>query len=131
MKTHVLTGVATIEKIMCGMEEHAFLRDALLFAGAHHEKWDGTGYPGGLTGTDIPLEGRLLAIVDVYDALISIRPYKSALSHEEASSIIESCAGTHFDPTLVEVFRSVADDFARIAQISHDAARTTAKAGPK
>ena len=116
MKTHVAVGVAAIEKIMCATEEHAFLRSALLFAGAHHEKWDGSGYPAGLAGTDIPLEGRLMAIADVYDALISVRPYKAAFTHETAKRIIEDGAGTSFDPVLVEVFRSVADEFVRIAQ---------------
>jgi len=116
MKTHVAVGVAAIEKIMCTMEEHAFLRYALLFAGAHHEKWDGSGYPAGLAGANIPLEGRLMAIADVYDALISVRPYKTAFTHEAAKRIIEDDAGTKFDPVLVDVFRSVADEFARIAQ---------------
>jgi len=116
MKTHVAVGVDAIEKIMHHADEHAFLRHALLIAGTHHEKWDGTGYPMGLKGRNIPLEGRLMAIVDVYDALISDRPYKKAFTHEEARKIIEEGAGTHFDPVLVAVFRNIADEFARIAQ---------------
>jgi putative two-component system response regulator len=116
MKTHVKVGMDAIEKIMDNTPENSFLRHALLVAGTHHEKWDGTGYPGGFRGEDIPLEGRLMAIVDVYDALISVRPYKKAFSHEEANKIIEDGAGTHFDPTLVDVYRSVADEFSRIAR---------------
>ncbi|MCL1815281.1 MAG: response regulator [Treponema sp.] len=114
MKTHVSVGVDAIEKIMANAEEHAFLRHALLIAGAHHEKWDGSGYPSGLKGDNIPLEGRLMAIADVYDALITVRPYKRAFTHEEACKIIEDGMGTHFDPALVEVFRTVADEFKRV-----------------
>ena len=115
MKTHVNVGVDAIEKIMDNTKEHAFLRHALLVAGTHHEKWDGSGYPVGLKGTDIPLEGRLMAIVDVYDALVSERPYKKAFTHEAATRIIEDGAGTHFDPVLVDVYRYVSAEFDRIA----------------
>ena len=115
MKTHVDIGVDAIQRIMRVTEEHAFLNHALLIAGTHHEKWDGSGYPVGLKGTDIPLEGRLMAIADVYDALVTVRPYKAALSHEEACEIIEEGAGTHFDPALVEIFKKVKDEFKRIS----------------
>jgi len=116
MKTHVTIGVDAIKRIIGNTKEHDFLRHALLIAGAHHEKWDGSGYPRGLKGTNIPLEGRLMAIVDVYDALISERPYKKAFTHEEANKIIEEGVGTHFDPVLVDVYRSVAGEFNRIAR---------------
>ena len=116
MKTHVDEGILAIKKIMSNAHESAFLYHALLIAGTHHEKWDGSGYPEGLKGESIPLEGRLMAIADVYDALISERPYKKALKHEEACRIIEESSGTHFDPTLVEVFRKVEADFSNISQ---------------
>ena len=116
MKTHVTVGVNAIEKIMSNAEEHEFLHHALLIAGTHHEKWDGNGYPGGLKGLGIPLEGRLMTIADVYDALISVRPYKKALTHEEARKIIEESAGTHFDPYLVDVFLKVESEFKRVAE---------------
>ena len=116
MKTHVPVGVTAVEKIMSNSGDHAFLRHALSIVGTHHEKWDGTGYPLGLKGTNIPLEGRLMAIADVYDALISERPYKRAFSHEEASQIIESESGAHFDPVLVDIFRAVEGKFSRIKQ---------------
>jgi putative two-component system response regulator len=116
MKTHVAVGVDAIEKIMQHADEHAFLHHALLIAATHHEKWDGTGYPKGLKGTDIPLEGRLMAIVDVYDALVSVRPYKKSFTHEEACQIIEDGCGTHFDPVLVEVFKNVKNEFKQIAR---------------
>jgi putative two-component system response regulator len=91
--------------------ESDFLKYARIFAGTHHEKWDGSGYPNGLSGEDIPLQGRLMAIVDVYDALISERPYKKAFSHEQAVRIILAGRGTHFDPVLTDVFEQVADQF--------------------
>ncbi|MDR0350734.1 MAG: response regulator [Coriobacteriales bacterium] len=112
MKTHVLIGVEAIERIEKNTTSHDFLRHAKAIAGTHHEKWDGSGYPYGLAGTDIPLEGRLMAIADVYDALISTRPYKKALSTEEAERIIEEGRGTHFDPVLVDLFHLVSDKFA-------------------
>ena len=116
MKTHVSVGVNAIQKIMLYAETHAFLNHALAITGAHHEKWDGSGYPQNLVGINIPLEGRLMAIADVYDALISERPYKKAFSHEEACQIIKDGSGAHFDPVLVDVFRHVEDKFAQIAQ---------------
>ncbi|MBV9849633.1 MAG: diguanylate cyclase [Armatimonadetes bacterium] len=75
----------------------------------HHEKWDGTGYPSGLKGEEIPLTARILAVADVYDALTSARPYRKAWSHEKALSVITKDAGTHFDPTIVEAFLGVID----------------------
>ena len=116
MKSHVTVGVDAIKKIMSKTEGHAFLNHAVLITGTHHEKWDGSGYPNGLKGNDIPLEGRLMAIADVYDALIEVRPYKGALSHEEACKIIEDSSGTHFDPDLIKVFRKIKDEFAKIAK---------------
>jgi putative two-component system response regulator len=116
MKTHVPVGVGAIEQIMDKTKEHAYLNHAVLITGTHHEKWDGTGYPEGLKGKEIPIEGRLMAIVDVYDALISKRPYKEAFSHEESCTIIESGADTHFDPMLVEVFKKVKHEFEKIVQ---------------
>ena len=113
MKTHVTVGVDAIEQIMEKTKEHVFLNHALLVAGTHHEKWNGSGYPVGLKGMNIPLEGRLMAIADVYDALISERPYKKPFTHEKACEIIEDGAGTHFDPALVKVFRSVGHRFAQ------------------
>jgi len=111
MKKHVAVGVEALETMSSKTKEHAFLRHAIAITGTHHEKWDGTGYPKKLSGQNIPLEGRLMAIADVYDALISVRPYKKAIPHEEACRIIENDAGTHFDPVLVDAFRRVKDKF--------------------
>jgi putative two-component system response regulator len=77
----------------------------------HHERWDGNGYPHGLQGDAIPLSARLMGLVDVYDALRSPRPYKSALSHEDCVAIIRSESGKHFDPRVVEAFLLHADTF--------------------
>ena len=121
MKTHVAVGIEAIKKIMRNTDEHAFLDHALLVAGTHHEKWDGTGYPVGMKDKNIPLEGRLMAIADVYDALISERPYKKAFTHEEARKIIVDGSGTHFDPLLVEVFENVETRFEKASQTSGEA----------
>jgi putative two-component system response regulator len=111
MQQHVPFGVGFIEKLEDGEAGSAFLRYAKTFVKYHHEKWDGTGYPGGLSGEDIPLLGRLMAIVDVYDALTSDRPYKKAFSHEEAVCIMLDGGGKHFDPALVSLFAQVAEQF--------------------
>jgi len=87
------------------------LHNAKMFAGFHHERWDGKGYPYGLKETDIPLQGRIMAIVDVYDAITSERPYKKAFTDEEAVQIIMDNAGTHYDPEIVKIFYEVKDAF--------------------
>jgi putative two-component system response regulator len=101
---------------MSNTEKHAFLQHALLIAGTHHEKWDGSGYPNGLKGKNIPLEGRLMAIADVYDALISNRPYKKPFTLEEAAKIIEDGSGNHFDPSLIDVFKKIKGEFETAAR---------------
>ena len=111
IKCHCAEGERIIDGIIEKTEEDRFLLHAKRFAGFHHERWDGTGYPRGLGGEDIPLEGRIMAIADVYDALVSERPYKKPLTHKDAVEIIKKDSGTHFDPKLVEAFLSVADDF--------------------
>jgi putative two-component system response regulator len=118
IKRHVEIGVQAIKKIEAEADEHehSFLRLALRRASGHHEKWDGTGYPGGLKGEEIPLEARLMAIADVYDALISRRPYKEPLSANEARDYIIRGSGTQFDPALVEVFAGVADRFTGVVE---------------
>jgi putative two-component system response regulator len=97
----------------CLNPESSFLKHTKIFAGTHHEKWNGTGYPYGLAGENIPPQGRLMAIADVYDALISTRPYKAPLTHGEAVTIIMDDKGTHFDPILIDMF---ADQFGEISQ---------------
>jgi putative two-component system response regulator len=111
MKTHTTEGVKTIKRIAEKVAVGDFLEYASLIAGNHHEKWDGSGYPCGLAGEAIPLVGRLMALVDVYDALVSARPYKEPMSAEEARAVIVEGKGTHFDPRLVDIFERVFDDF--------------------
>ncbi|MDR2717483.1 MAG: response regulator [Treponema sp.] len=111
MKKHASFGEQIIEKIETLAKESDFLNYAKIFAASHHEKWDGTGYPRGLKEHEIPLLGRIMAIADVYDALVSERPYKKAFSHEEAVRIIIEGSGTQFDSVLVQVFTDAADQF--------------------
>jgi len=107
MKTHTSAGVKIIEQMIRRTGNVEFLQNAKLFAGYHHERWNGTGYPYGLKGLDIPLHGRILAFVDMYDALTTVRPYKQAMSHEAALRIIEEQSGEHFDPKIAEVFSAI------------------------
>ena len=111
IKMHVKFGETVIEQIKKYTAERAFLDQAKILIATHHEKWDGNGYPRGLKGDDIPLQGRLMAIADVYDALTSDRPYKKAFSHEEAVEIIVNDKGRHFDPDLVEIFLNISNKF--------------------
>ncbi|MCL2367304.1 MAG: response regulator [Oscillospiraceae bacterium] len=119
MKTHSQIGADAIGRMEKNTKDSSFLKYAKIFASTHHERWDGKGYPNGLSGTNIPLEGRLMAVADVYDALVSVRPYKEAMSHEQAVKIILSGGGTQFDPQLTQIFGNiVSDQFAEIATIS-------------
>jgi putative two-component system response regulator len=111
IKIHCSEGEKIIDRIIAETEDDGFLNHAKMFAGCHHEKWNGKGYPRGLAAEDIPLQGRIMAIADVDDALVSERPYKKPFTHEQAVEIIRKDAGAHFDPKLVEVFLSVAADF--------------------
>jgi putative two-component system response regulator len=122
MKTHTTLGKEAIEKAESLVEiDTSFLRFAREMAYTHHERWDGKGYPCGLAGADIPLSGRLMAIADVYDALISKRVYKEAMSFAEATKIIIGEAGSHFDPELVKAFELIIDKFESIAKNWSDA----------
>ncbi|MDR1082376.1 MAG: response regulator [Coriobacteriales bacterium] len=116
MQKHVEYGVRILEKVERSTCESSLLKYAKTIAGTHHEKWDGSGYPNGLKGKEIPLEGRLMAVADVYDALISIRPYKEALSFGDARRIMLEGKGSHFDPALIDSFTRVERLFIKVAQ---------------
>ncbi len=117
MKCHTKFGKDAIRETQDQMAtSNSFLVMSEQIAASHHEKWDGTGYPRGLAGADIPLSARLMAIADVYDALVSNRVYKPAFTHEKAVEIIEESSGTHFDPDIVEAFLQVSDTFNDILQ---------------
>lgn len=116
MKRHTLYGRDALDAAAktLGTDE-TFLNTAREIAYYHHEKWDGTGYPEGIAGENIPVAARLMAIVDVYDALISRRPYKEPMPHEQAYAIIRNGRGTHFDPAVVDAFEAIEDTVADIA----------------
>ncbi|MCL2805831.1 MAG: response regulator [Treponema sp.] len=115
MKSHASEGEKIIDSIIVDSGDGYFLQNAKLFAGSHHERWDGSGYPRGLKGEDIPLQGRIMAIADVYDALVSERSYKKAFSHGEAVKIIKDNSGSHFDPELIKIFMICEKDFSKVA----------------
>ncbi|MBF0159281.1 MAG: bacteriohemerythrin [Magnetococcales bacterium] len=138
MKSHTLIG----GHMLLGHDEEP-LATAYVIAMTHHEKWDGTGYPNGLSGNDIPLAGRICAIADVFDALTSERPYKKAWSIERAMAEVERCSDSHFDPDLVGHLRALLPDIIEIQRAYADVnsahlihmldqieATTTAASGP-
>jgi response regulator RpfG family c-di-GMP phosphodiesterase len=116
IKTHTQIGRDALSIAETILGKDTFLSLAKSIAYFHHEKWDGSGYPEGLAGEDIPLEARIVAILDVYDALISERPYKRPFTHQEAIEIIENGIGNHFDPTLARLFMSNHLQFKHIAK---------------
>ena len=121
MKKHVIYGKEIIQKAkMRSSGKNLFLNAATNIAYTHHEKWDGSGYPQGLKGDEIPIEGRLMAIADVYDALTSKRAYKEKFSYEKAENMIISESGTHFDPILIKAFIDLKSEFRKIAQKYED-----------
>jgi len=116
METHAAIGGACLNEIEQRLGSTNFLQMAREIAFAHHEKWDGSGYPRGLKGHEIPLSARIVAVADVYDALTSRRVYKEPYPHEECVQAIRHAAGTQFDPDIVEVWLTVSDKFAEIAR---------------
>ncbi|MDZ4169707.1 MAG: response regulator [Coriobacteriia bacterium] len=115
MKEHTTVGARTLEAVRDRYPGNRFIEVGIEITRSHHERWDGTGYPDGLGADAIPLSARIMAIADVYDALRSKRVYKDAFAHDDSARIILDGAGTHFDPALVEVFASTADQFAEIS----------------
>jgi len=116
MKLHSMYGKTLLENLQNKVPNQTFLEYAKVLAYRHHERWDGTGYPDGLSGEDIPLQARMMSIADVYDALISERPYKKAFSHEEAMQIIKEGCGTQFDPGLADLFVSLSDKIKLVSE---------------
>ena len=104
MKTHPEKGAQIVAKILHNSDDIQFRKIAENVAHYHHEKWDGTGYPSGLRGEEIPLEARIMALADVFDALVSKRCYKEKYSFDTAFSIIEESLGKHFDAELGKLF---------------------------
>lgn len=116
MREHAMHGWEMLQRAASRMgDEDGFLHHAMDISRYHHEKWNGSGYPDKLAGDQIPLSARLMAVADVYDALISRRPYKEPMSHERAVAFIHEGCGTHFDPEIVQAFDDTLDQFVRIA----------------
>lgn len=115
MKEHTIYGRDAFKHAEKKLGKNSFLHLALEMAESHQEKWDGSGYPNGWPGEQIPISGRLMAVADVYDALISKRIYKKALSHSIAVRIIQEGRGRHFDPDIVDAFMESTEDFRKIA----------------
>ena len=116
MKMHSQYGGDAIARVQNLLGESSFLEIAHDIAKHHHERWDGTGYPDKLSGHDIPLAARIMALADLYDALATKRPYKEPMSHEETSAIIMKSGGTHIDPTLYRIFEEQNLNFLEIRQ---------------
>lgn len=117
MKKHPAYGRETLEMGDTGIADQEFMDTAVNMVFCHHEKWDGTGYPTGLMGKDIPVEARIMSIADAYDAITTDRVYKSARSHDEAIRTLRNDAGTHFDPELIEAFMRVETDIRKISEL--------------
>jgi putative two-component system response regulator len=131
MKTHTTIGrdaILSAENLLG--TPVPFLRVGMEIAYGHHEKWNGAGYPEGLSGDDISIPGRLMAVADVYDALISRRIYKPPYPHEDSVDIIREASGTHFDPDMVDAFLALADQFNKIAQKYADSEEDVQKKWP-
>ena len=118
IKTHASKGGEVVRQILKDIADEEYIHFAEDIATCHHERWDGTGYPKGLKGEEIPLSARIMAIADVFDALATKRCYKDALPTEEAFNIIKEESGTHFDPQLVEIFLSNKEKYAEISTIA-------------
>jgi putative two-component system response regulator len=116
MKTHAMIGAQTLQMARNMYPNNAFLNTGIAIARSHHEKWDGSGYPDGLVGEDIPLCARVMCVADVYDALRSKRPYKPVFSHNEACRIIKDGSGRHFDPLIIETFCTVEPEISAISK---------------
>jgi putative two-component system response regulator len=104
MKTHTVLGAATLETVSANYPNNDFVEMGIKIARWHHERWDGSGYPDGLSAEEIPLPARIMAVADVYDALMSQRTYKRGFSHAESRDIIVAQSGSQFDPAVVEAF---------------------------
>jgi putative two-component system response regulator len=116
MRQHTTRGGDALANIERNLGKNSFLRIAREIAYGHHEHWDGNGYPQGINGADIPLPARIMALADIYDALVSKRVYKPAMSHEQAVTIICEGRGTHLDPDVVDAFLAVQSEFINICE---------------
>ena len=114
MKRHAEIGATILNRMYQRMPAQHYLRYASLIAGYHHERYDGKGYPHGAAGDDIPLCGRIMAVADVYDALMDDRVYRKGVGHDQASSIILENTGTQFDPRVAEAFGKIKNQIVEV-----------------
>ncbi len=116
IKRHTLEGGRIVKEVLGVSNDKEYIQTASDIATYHHEKWNGTGYPKGLKGEEIPLSARIMAIADVFDALVSKRCYKKEMSFEEAVECIKVSSGSHFQPELVEIFLDCQEDFRHVME---------------
>ena len=116
MKMHATEGGRVIKEVFAMSDDKDFMKIATDVATYHHEKWNGTGYPYGLKGEEIPLCARIMAVADVFDALVSRRCYKEAFPVDVAYKILEDGAGEHFDPVVVKLFLGMKSDIAKVME---------------
>ena len=131
MKQHTVIAHQIFRDAAARLGSNSFLRIVDQVASAHHERWDGTGYPEGLQGEAIPLAGRIMAVVDVYDALTNRRAYKPPMPHDEAVATIAAGRGTHFDPDIVDAFVQIEAEFKGIRFACSEPAQTAVVAEPR
>jgi putative two-component system response regulator len=116
MEQHTVIGAQTLREVHKHHQRNDLVNLGIEIAQSHHEKWDGSGYPDGVAGEDIPLSARILALADVYDALRAHRVYKRAFSHDEARAIILEGSGAHFDPAVVQAFLDAEQEFVTVRE---------------
>lgn len=116
MKSHTLHGAETLASVSQLHPQNEFLKLGMEIARWHHEKWDGSGYPDRLSGTQIPLSARIMALADVYDALTSARCYKQAMSHQDALEMIRAQSGKHFEPALVQALEDIQHEYLEVLE---------------
>ena len=121
MKGHTTVGAQILDRVMATVpgSDEGYLNEARTMALYHHEKWNGKGYPYGISGEDIPLSARIMAVADVFDALVSTRSYKKGFPFEKAIGIIEESIGTHFDPLVANAFLNVKDKAKEIMEMNY------------
>jgi putative two-component system response regulator len=126
VRRHTVIGYDTLSTVLGSYPGNEIVKIGTLITRSHHERWDGSGYPDGLAGADIPWCARVVAVADVYDALRSRRPYKNPMSHEAAVRIIRESSGSHFDPLIVEAFLDVSKSFESVWQSMEERGSTEA-----
>ena len=116
MQKHTTLGSKIIDRAIDMVPDSVYLKEAKNLSEYHHEKWNGKGYPYGISGEEIPLSARIMAVADVFDALVSRRSYKEPFSFEKAMDIIRTDAGTHFDPLVAEAFLGAEEEVRKVAE---------------